>query len=134
MTFSDLLAGLPNGLHDAGLTELAQDIREQTLTLTLEIATGDPDALTQQAREVKRPARLTFRHVEGLTVERPGNRRPIEQLAQPEWVSGQLDAGPGLEASDLEAVAIFRHETNSFIRFRTADVTLEWLEDEGGYR
>lgn len=138
MTFAELLSGLPNGLRDAALRELRYDLTQERLILEVEVCVGDPQALTAQAREVSRPARLVFDRVSGLIIETPAARRSAERAGQPEWVSAESNSNQVPPAEDpgapaREAVALFRHETNSFIRFVSASVDLEWLEDDRTY-
>ena len=129
MTFEEVTACLPNGLHDAELQRFEMDYARRRLQFDLAVWIGDMD--DGQIREAYRPARLVFDGVACFVVEPPNGVRLV--------LNGEpvrIDAGPGqprqsstrLPESPAENVVtwIYLEHTNAFLLFSAGDASLAW--------
>ena len=74
MTFDEVAASLPNGIHDAELQRFEMDYVHRTLRFDLVIWIGNMD--DSQRLELYRPARLTLDDVAFLVIEPPDVNYP----------------------------------------------------------
>ena len=132
--FADLLASLPNGLHDAQLRRLAMDYVRGELVLELDVWTG---SMAATRREIYRPARVTLGAVAFLSIDPPGIREELDV-----HTSIRIDAGNGPakdaqlpEAPSGTSIAwIFLADLNCFLHFAAGQASLAWTgpeEDRG---
>lgn len=131
MTFEEILADLPNGLHDARLESLKVDYSRGRLEMDLDVWVGDLSAPPGEEREAMRRGRLTFTGLVGCIIEPPEG---YEASAD----SPSIDAGilpgaqvkPPFQLSDLPAGVMacwfFIDPTNSFIYVVARDAQIQW--------
>src|SRR4026209_1489392 len=86
MTLDDVVAELPNGLHDALLRTLTIDFVARRATFTMRAWVGKADAETIAEREAYRPLTLSVSGLLWCIVEPPGNDgiAATEEL----WIDG----------------------------------------------
>ena len=129
MTFKEVAASLPNGLHDAGLQRFEMDYVHRTLRFDLLVWIGDMD--DSRRRELYRQARLTLDDVAFLVIEPPDITYP--------WLKAgriRIDAGEGQppQSSSTLPVApagtrttwMYLGELNRFLLFSAGNASLEW--------
>ena len=129
MTFRQLLASLPHGLHDAKLRRFEMDYVERRLRFELDIWIGNLNSATD--RELRRPALLTFDDVAFLIIESP-SAESVPLMAE----TIRIDAGEGRPArssSEIPAAPantivtwMYLEEPNTFLMFAAGEATLEW--------
>ncbi len=128
MTFRQLVASLPNGLHDAELRRFELDYEQRKLRFELAIWVGNlSDA---KSRELYRPAILTFADVAYLVAEPPAVAIPLNSGAI------RIDAGEGRPKQSSTALPdapsnttvtwIYLDDLNTFLMFAAGEATLEW--------
>lgn len=71
MTPDDILAQLPNGMHDAGISAMHVEFGGRRVTLDMEFWVGDLDSEDEQTREAHRVGRLVLDGVEAMVVDPP---------------------------------------------------------------
>jgi hypothetical protein len=129
MTFRQLIASLPNGLHDAELRRFEMDYVRRRLQLDLSLWVGDMRG--SGSRETYRPAHLNFDEVAFLIIEPPDAKHP-----SPESGTIRIDAGEGQppqsksEIPDAPAntsvIWVYLEEPNTFLLIAAGDASLEW--------
>jgi hypothetical protein len=128
MTFRQLVASLPNGLHDAELRRLELDYEQRKLRFELAIWVGSVSDLKN--RELYRPAILTFDDVAYLVAEPPAAAIPLDSGAiridagegRPKQSSTELPDAP----SNTTVTWIYLEEPNTFLMFAAGEAALEW--------
>jgi len=130
MTFRQLVASLPNALHDAELRRFELDYEQRKLRFELAIWVGNMS--DPASRELYRPAILTFADVAYLVAEPPGI--PLDSGAI------RIDAGEGrpkqssTELPDAPANTtvtwVYLDDLNTFLMFAAGEATLEWTGPE----
>jgi hypothetical protein len=68
---ADILAQLPNGMHDASISDMRVEFGRRTVTLDLHFWVGDLDAENETNREAYRVGRLVLSGVVAMLVEPP---------------------------------------------------------------
>jgi hypothetical protein len=129
MTFRQLIASLPNGLHDAELRRFEMDYEGRRLQFDLMVWVGDLSS--PHGRELYRPAFLTFRDVAYLIVESP-SADSVPLMAE----TIRIDAGEGRPARSSSEIPtapantsvtwIYLGEPNTFLIFAAGEASLEW--------
>ena len=128
MTFRQLVASLPNGLHDAELRRFELDYEQRKLRFELTIWIGnlsDP-----KNRELYRSAILTFDDVAYLVAEPPAAALPLDAgtiridagEGRPKQSSSELPSAP----QNTTVTWMYLDELNTFLIFAAGDGTLEW--------
>jgi len=128
MTFRQLIASLPNGLHDAELRRFELDYEQRTLRFELAVWVGNMS--DPKSRELYRPAILTFADVAYLVAEPPAAAIPLDPGAiridagegRPKQSSTELPEAP----SSTTVTWIYLEEPNTFLMFAAGEATLEW--------
>ena len=129
MTFSQVLATLPNGLHDAQLRRLEVDYERKRLRFELEVWVGN--LRDSDSRQSHRPAILTFSDLAYLIVEPPtAGSMPLEAETlridagegHPKQSSSELPVPP----PDTTVTWIYLTEPNTFLIFAAGEASLEW--------
>ena len=129
MTFRQLLASLPHGLHDAKLRRFEMDYVERRLRFELDIWIGNLNSATD--RELRRPALLTFDDVAFLIIESPDPKYPLlesERIridageGQPAQSSSKIPSAP----ANTTTIWVYLEEPNTFLLFAAGDASLEW--------
>jgi hypothetical protein len=129
MTFRQLIASLPNGLHDAELRRFEMDCVGRRLQFDLAVWVGDPRS--PHTRETYRPALLSFNDVAFLIIESPDAKH-----ASLESGPTRIDAGEGQPAqsrskipgatADAVITWMYLEEPNTFLIFAAGDASIEW--------
>jgi hypothetical protein len=133
VTFQELHDSLPHGLHDAELLRFDLDYQHRRLEFDLLLWVGRFDEFA--ARELYRPARLTFEDVAFLVIEPPDPRY--------EWASQgrmTIDGGSGVPPQSQTAVPeapagtvivwIYLDRLNGLLIFAAGDASLDWTGPE----
>ena len=129
MTFRQLIASLPNGLHDAELRRFEMDYMRRRLQLDLSLWVGDMRGPGD--RETYRPAHLNFDEVAFLIIESPDAKHPSLESG-----AIRIDAGEGQPAqsksklpgapANTSIIWVYLEEPNTFLLFAAGDASLEW--------
>jgi hypothetical protein len=129
MTFRQLIASLPNGLHDAELRRFEMDYVRRRLQLDLSLWIGD--MRRPGDREIYRPPHLNLDEVAFLIIEPPDAKRPsLESGAiridpgegQPPQSKSKIPGAP----ANTSIVWVYLEEPNKFLLFAAGDAWLEW--------
>lgn len=132
MRFADLLASLPNGLHDAQLRRFEMDYNRRELTFDLDVWIGNMNA---DVRELYRPARLRLENVAYLVIEpphpdypwdEPGEIRIDAGVGQPTQSSSKLPDAP----DDASVAWMYLEDLNTFLVFAAGSASLDWSGPE----
>jgi hypothetical protein len=100
MTIEEVLASLPNGLHDAHLGSVHLDYAERTAQLHLDIWIGNM-SLDGKAREARRPVVLKLSGLWYFVVEPPDSKYDFHE-PKPLWI----DAGVELPGPEVPSVKL----------------------------
>jgi len=128
MTLDDVVAELPNGLHDAFLRTLTIDYAARRATFTLRVWVGDPHAVIDAEREAYRPATIRISGLLWCIIESPER---IDGLTAEElWIDAgpltDLKKRPAVPSVPADAFAwwIFVQQWNAFLYIagRTASI------------
>jgi hypothetical protein len=126
MTFEEFITELPNGLHDAALSEIAvsYSAREAVAQIAVNVTDEEPE-------QIERDLRLTLHGLVFLVIDPPDGNYPFAKS------SLTIDAGSGQPStspvalppipSDAFLAWIYVYQWNSFIRFAAARVAYEWV-------
>ena len=131
MTFDELTASLPNGVHDAELEKVEVDFTKREARLQLDLWVGD-----DEDKEAYRRGLVTLTGVLFWVCEPPDPGYPF---GRPESV--RIDGGPLSKDFPNRQPALppvppnvfinwlFVNEWNAFIYFAASDASLTWLGD-----
>ena len=137
MTLEELENSLPNGLHDAAISDIAIDYKAKQAKLKLEVWVGDLDSEEDEIREAYRKGELILSGLVYFVIEPPDPT--YKYNAEDAITVGAGSAKDKIKASvqlpqdlpsDVFAYWFFVHEWNSFIHVAAKDTKLEWLEDK----
>lgn len=125
MTFEELAATLPNGLHDAEVSRLQIDYSTRTVVLELSIWLGDDEDL-----EKYRSAQITLRGLQFCVMEGPDPRYPYA-ATEPLWISDVTSPPSGTTlpkpaAPNAFVSSFFVNQWNAFVHLAALDASLVW--------
>ena len=127
--FEGVIAGWPNGLHDAFLRTLTIDYTSARATLALNIWVGDASAATEAEREAYRPVTLSVSGLLWCIIESPESQDEV--TAEGLWIDGgllsDLKEKPNIPTvlGDAPTLWIYVREWNSFIYLAGREASAE---------
>jgi hypothetical protein len=142
MTFEDLEKELPNGFHDAELSDVQIDYVHGSMKLRMSFWVG---SMQGPNRDEYRPGELRMTGLYFCTIDPPDPNYRYVPTGSALNVSGdpaKPDTFPALEqlsptlAPGVSCYRFFVHEWNSFINIAAKDVQVSWVEEggrEGGW-
>jgi len=124
MTLLELAASLPNGLHDAEITELSLSFRERVIRITVDVWIGDMAAPRERLEEY-RPALIELSDFEYCILDRPDATYPYK--TNRELTIDVTAADPSVAlAGEGSACRFWVGDWNSFIHIRAGEAVLTW--------
>lgn len=131
MKLEKLIASLPNGFHDAQMTNLLIDYLAGRITFSLNLLTGDPEDKSKKMQDTYKAAQLIISDFEYCVIDSPDKGYPYLKRGHL-----NIDLGVGQPATspvnlpphknDSFQFWIWVDEWNSFIRIAAKDVDLKW--------
>lgn len=131
MTLHEIERDLPNGFHDAEVSQITVDFASRSAVLELELWVGSMDSPSDGGRETYRPARLELRGLAYLTMDPPDPNYPY---ADPGAICVDLckldDALQAPTARPGDFVSrFFVMDWNAFITASAREAELTWTAD-----
>jgi hypothetical protein len=131
MTPDDILAQLPNGMHDASISAMHVEFGARRVTLDLEFWVGDLDSEDEQAREAHRFGRLVLDGVEAMVVDPPdpadkGSRFSPEEGIDVHGEFGTCPGDPPVPDDGKARLWFFVENWNRWMRFTARECALVW--------
>ena len=127
MTLLELAGSLPNGLHDAEVSELVISYADRTIRLTVNVWVGDMECTS--TREAYRQGVITIHDFVYCVLDRPDANYPYRSTRELTIDVDGPDSSVVLEGNG-EACRLWVAEWNGFIHIRAGDATLNWLGPE----
>jgi len=93
---SEILAQLPNGMHDASISQMRVEFGRGTVTLDMEFWVGDLDAEDEAQREAYRLGKLVLTGVVAMLLEPPVYRYSRTSAT---FCSARLSVGAAMPSS-----------------------------------
>jgi hypothetical protein len=134
MTLSDLVATLPNGLHDGELRSVQFDICKRSLTLSLNLWVGSVVEKAELERERYRKASITLHGLTHFIVDKVNTTVPISECG-----TIDIDGAPTSVAilpplsqlapipSDVHRFySVYVYDWNSYIHLACTEATIQW--------
>lgn len=128
MILKELISTLPNGLHDAHVSQIELDYVHRRMKMHLDVLVGRPDAPTQPERERLRSGVLEFTGLVFCGIDMPD---PKYHYAAPEplWIdASDLPSSVATVPEDAFGARIFVQQWNSFINIAARDASLVWKD------
>lgn len=131
MTHADILAQLPNGMHDASISGMRVEFDRRTVTLDMEFWVGDLDADDVAKQEAYRVGRLVLTGVVAMVVEPPdpADRGSCFSLGEGINVHGEFGAYPGEPPAPNDGLVrlwFYVENWNARMKFTARECSLEW--------
>lgn len=131
MSPADILAQLPNGMHDASITDMRVEFGRRTVILDMQFWVGDLDADEEAKREAYRVGRLVLTGVVATRIDPPdpADRGSCFSLDEGIDVHGEFGTYPGeLPAPDdgLVRLWFYVENWNARMTFTARECSVEW--------
>ena len=129
MSPAEILAQLPNGLHDAFVRELRTDFAGAQAWLVIDFWVGDMAAPEGAAREARHRGTLTLAGLSSMTIEPPDLAYSFTRDGDGLWVDGDFGAYPGEPAPPEDGLVrlwFFVQTWNARMLFTARACRLEW--------
>lgn len=128
MTPVEILALLPNGLHDADILRLGVDLAAGSAVITLRVLVGMPDADTEDGREAMRSCVLKLAGVTSIRIEPPADGYAFAMDGGVD-ADGGFGSCPGDRAAPDDGLVrlwFYISTWNARMMFTAKDCELEW--------
>jgi len=126
MNIFQLAQTLPNGFHDAVLSELTISWVERIARLKLEVWLGDMDGPTE-LRESYRPSELTLRGVEYFVIDPPDPGYPYREHGPVTIDLAEAEQSLALPPGSGVPFRLWVGPWNAFMNVSATDAELRWL-------
>jgi len=131
VTPDDILAQLPNGMHDASIREMRVEFGRKLVALDMDFWVGDLDSEDEEKREEYRAGRLLLTGVAAIVVEPPDPADRGSHFSPDDGldVHGEFGTYPGdAPAADdgLVRLWFYVENWNRRMMFTARKCSLEW--------
>ncbi len=131
MTPADIMAELPNGMHDASIREMRVEFGGQHITLNMDFWVGDLDSDDEEKREAYRAGKLVLTGVIAMVVEPPDPADKGSHFSPDEGlhVHGEFGTYPGdapAPEDGLVRLWFYVSNWNTRMMFTVRECSLEW--------
>jgi len=128
---SEILAQLPNGMHDASISQMRVEFGRGTVTLDMEFWVGDLDAEDEAQREASRLGKLVLTGVVAMLLEPPdpADKGSCFSLDEGINVHGEFGSYPGEPPAPDDGLVrlwFYVENWNARMKFTASECSLEW--------
>ncbi len=136
MTLEEIENSLPNGLHDAEISNINIDYFNREVRFELKIWVGDISSEKTELREAYRKASLTLSHFIYVVIEPPDSKYPYQKTTSLRIDTGSIQSTkittstklPESLPDDAFSHWFFVQEWNAFIFAAAMDARLDWKD------
>ena len=131
MSPADILARLPNGMHDASIREMRVQFGGRLVTLEMDFWVGNLDSVDEGEREAYRAGVLVLSGVESIVVEPPDLADRSTRFSPDTGldVHGEFGTCPGEPPTPNDGLVrlwFYVENWNARMKFAACECSLEW--------